>query len=298
MNSKIKVVITAILLVAQSHITPAQTSTARSVFWEVSGRGLSQPSYLFGTFHLIGKSHIDTLTHVLDKFESSTTLVSEVILDSTAFKKVMAASMLQGTNLRQVLGDELFKQTSAWLQEIAGHDLYPLNGVNPITVQIYIMMLLQQKYAPASNPAAEIAMDQYFQQMAHERGKALVGLETIEEQIQVVYGQLSYARQAELLAIYLKEKDKAYDRLVAMNRAYATGDLQALERMIYDENYNDGELDVMLYHRNQNWMRQLPALFQQGHAFVAIGAMHLTGSQGLIALLRQQGYQVRPLSLR
>jgi len=298
MNLQIRAVITAILLVAHSQPASAQTAAEHSVFWEVSGHGLAQPSYLFGTFHLIGKSHIDTLTNVLDKFNQSTALTGEVILDSTAFKKVMTASMLRGTTLEQVLGEDLFRRTSAWLQEIAGYDLHRLNGVNPITVQVYLMMLLQQKYSPASNPAAETAMDQYFQQMARERGMTLAGLETIEEQIHVVYDQLSYARQAELLAAYVTERDKAYDRLSAMNRAYATGDLPALERMIHDENYSPAELDVMLYNRNQNWMRQLPTLFQQHRAFVAVGAMHLTGSQGLIALLRQQGYQLRPLPLR
>jgi uncharacterized protein YbaP (TraB family) len=269
-----------------------------SVFWEVSGRGLAQPSYLFGTFHLVGKSHTDTLINVMDKFKASTLLIGEVILDSAAFKKVMAASMLQGTTLELLLDEDLFSRTSTWLQEMTGHDLHMLNHVNPLTVQIYIMMLLQQKYSPVSNPAAETAMDQYFQQIAREQGKTMVGLETIEDQIHVVFDQLSYARQAELLGAYVKERDKAYDELVAMNRAYATGDLPALERMVHDEHYSDSELDQMLYHRNQNWMRQLPTLFQQGRAFVAVGAMHLTGSQGLIALLRQQGYQLRPLSLR
>jgi len=298
MSSKIRTVITAILLIAQSQVTPAQAQIEHSVFWEVSGNGLAKPSYLFGTFHLVGRSHIDTLTNVLDKFNGSTLLVGEVAMDTAALQKAMTAALLKGTTLDQVLGKDLYERTAALFKELTGGaDLKLLNGVTPITVQVYLMTLMQQKYLPASGTGAE-AMDQYFQQIARRQGKDFVPLETIDDQIHILFDQFSYARQAELLAIYVNDKDKFYEQMVEMNRHYFSGDLTGLESMMEWEHYSSAELEMLLFNRNRNWMRQLPALFQRQSVFVAVGAMHLASNLGLIALLRQQGYQVRPLPLR
>jgi len=298
MNSKIRTIITALLLVASSNATPAQTPAERSVFWEVSGNGLAQPSYLFGTFHLIGKSHVDTLTNVLDKLDRSALLVGEVAMDSPAFQKVMAAALLKGTTLDQVLGKELYERTAALFKELTGGaDLKMLNGVTPVTVQVYLMTLMQQKYLPTSRTGTE-AMDQYFQQIARRQGKTFTPLETIDDQIHILFDQFSYARQAELLATYVSDKDKLYEQMVEMNRRYFAGDLTGLESMMEWEHYSSAELEMLLFNRNKKWMQQLPTFFQSQSTFVAVGAMHLPSNLGLIALLRQQGYQVRPLPLK
>lgn len=289
----------ALLLWVSSHqLSTAQAVAAgNSMFWEVSGNGLPYPSYLFGTLHLLGKSHIDTLPNVLSKFNESSLLVGEVEIDSAGFKAIMEASLLRGTTLDKLLDADLYRRTAAWLYEISGYDLQTFNTLNPMTVQIYLMVLHQQKYSPNAG-ATEVAMDQYFQQMARQRGKAVHGLETVNDQIHALYDQFSYQRQAELLAACVADKDKFSGKLAAMNRYYLDGNLAQLESLLHDEYYDAAEVAVMLDDRNRSWMRQLPALFQQQRTFVAVGALHLATDQGLIAQLRKLGYQVKPLPLR
>src|SRR5215204_919965 len=76
---------------------PVGRQVENSVFWQISGKDLSQPSYLFGTFHLMGARYIDSLTHVMDKFSESKTLVGELVLDSTMTVKMMVAARLHET---------------------------------------------------------------------------------------------------------------------------------------------------------------------------------------------------------
>jgi hypothetical protein len=135
-------------------------------------------------------------------------------------------------------------------------------------------------------------------QRAQQAGKPLHGLETIAEQLEVFEGlplddQVALLRDAveqfasidgmndELLAAY-KRQDLA--AMVAINEAaMATGDQRLAgefqRRLIVDRNHR-------MAGRMEPWL-------QQGGAFVAVGALHLPGEQGLVSLLRQRGYSVR-----
>ena len=62
-----------------------------------------------------------------------------------------------------------------------------------------------------------------------------------------------------------------------------------------DQVYTPKEAAVMLDNRNKKWMQQLPGIFKQQSTFVAVGALHLAGENGLVMLLRNAGYTVKPL---
>jgi uncharacterized protein YbaP (TraB family) len=143
------------------HSVVAQTPVENSVFWEVSGKGLTKPSYLFGTFHLMGKKYIDSLSNVSAKFNQSGTIVGELVIDSTMTFKMMMAAQLKGTTLDKLLSPELYEKTATWMKEVSGYDLKLLNGLNPMTIQVFIMSSMQQKFYPM-NPAEDAPMDLSF----------------------------------------------------------------------------------------------------------------------------------------
>ena len=64
------------------------------------------------------------------------------------------------------------------------------------------------------------------------------------------------------------------------------------------QTYEPGEAEKLLDNRNKAWMTQLPSLFSEQSTFVAVGALHLSGKNGLVNLLRAQGYTVKPLPLK
>ncbi|MEO5976364.1 MAG: TraB/GumN family protein [Chryseolinea sp.] len=286
-----------LLLFLVSHPGNAQEEAIEnSVFWQVSGKDLTAPSYLFGTFHLMGAHYIDSLTRVKASFKSCKTVVGEILMDSSLTMKMMVAARLNGTTLDKLLKAEDFEATAAWLKELSGYDLTMFNTMNPITIQIFLMSMLQQKYFPMNTN--DTPMDIYFQSLGKTQGKGLVGLESFDAQINALFNQFTPERQAQMLIEFVREKDRAKTELVEMNQSYKNGDLAKLELLLADQTYTQSEEEVMLDNRNKEWMNQLPALMKSGQTFVAVGALHLAGEHGLVKLFRQAGYKVTPLSVR
>jgi uncharacterized protein len=273
---------------------PLGRQVENSVFWQVSGKDLQQPSYLFGTFHLMGARYIDSLTRVMDKFSESKTLVGELLLDSTMTVKMMVAARLHETTLDKLLGPDDYQKTATWLKELSGYDLKIFNGMNPMTIQIFLMTMLQQKHFPLIG-SADVPMDLYLQQRGKKEGKKLVGLESFEVQVNALFNQFSIQRQAEMLMEFVNEKEKAKEELIQMNKSYRSGDLGKLEELLAEQTYSEQEAKVMLDDRNKTWMEQLPSLMKEQPTFIAVGALHLSGKNGLIHLLREAGYIVTPL---
>jgi uncharacterized protein len=302
MNWKVKrftfpafVVLVSVTL--SQHAVAQTAAIENSVFWEVTGKGLSKPSYLFGTFHLMGRKYVDSLTNVAAKFQQSQTVVGEMVVDSTMTMKIMMASQLKGTTLDKLLTPEVYAKTATWMKEVSGYDIKLFNGLNPMTVQIIIMRSMQQKFYPM-NPAEDPPMDLYFQQHAKKAHKKVLGLESLDVQIAALYEQFSYERQAEMLTEFVSDQDKAYREMITMNKYYRQGNLGELEKLMSTQTFEPGEAEKLLDDRNKAWVKQLPSLFSEQSTFVAVGALHLSGKNGLVNLLRQQGYTVKPVPLK
>lgn len=283
-----------LLSFARPHPSYGQPQIENSIFWQVSGKDLPHSSYLFGTFHLMGANYVDSLVHVMEKFRESKALVGELLLDSTMTVKMMLAARMHETTLDKLLKPAEYQATAAWLKELSGYDLKIFNGMNPMTIQIFLMTMLQQKYFPL-NGSSDVPMDLYFQQRGKKEGKKLVGLESFEVQVNALFNQFTLERQAEMLAEFVNEKDKAKDELIMMNKSYRDGDLVKLEELLAIQAYTEQESKVMLDDRNKKWFEQLPALMKEHQTFVAVGALHLGGKNGLINLFRNAGYTVTPL---
>lgn len=262
-----------------------------SLLWRVSGNGLAKPSYLFGTFHLMGSEYIDSLSMVKARFDSANTLIGELVLDNSMTPKVMMAAMMKDTLLQDILTEETYALTSEWLKELGGMDLTMLNKFNPSMVQMLIVTLVQQKL----NGKAVVPMDLHFQNLARD-SKGLVGLETFEEQTAVLFGS-SYVQQAKQLAEFVSKRDSSISTLITMNRMYRAQELDSLMAMFSESSYSTSEKDALLDNRNRNWIKKLPGYFDSGSCFVAVGALHLPGENGLVSLLRKAGYTVTPLPL-
>ncbi len=280
-------------LFIQQHVSYAQTATSeQAVFYEISGNGLRKPSYLFGTMHLLTQQFVDSLPMLMDYYGKCTQVVGEMIIDSTNSMKMLPYTMLKGTTLKEVLPDDLYSATNTWLKELSGYDLALFNALNPMTINVTLLQLIQAKYYPV--PAGLVLMDNYFQQRARKEYKEVIGLETIEDQVNALFTQFSIERQTELLREFVMHKDKSIADLATMTKLYRSQRLDELEKLMYDETYSPQEIEVLLYNRNEKWAAQLPMLMMRAPTFVAVGALHLTGERGLVNLLRQKGYTVTP----
>ena len=269
-------------------MTQADTDRSHGLLWEISKAG-QVPSHLFGTIHSEDPEVVALPAPVKQAFDAANSVVVEMLMDTEAMMYSSTAMlMLDGRSLSDVLGMPLYKQVSEAIASRGIPELV-LNRMKPWAAAVTL-----------STPALETGqvLDLVLYQEALQQEKAVHGLETIQEQLDLFDSmpesdQVTLLRDAvdnlpeldamnaELLAVY-KQRDLA--GLMAINEAsMQTGDQRLAQdfqqRVIKDRNHRMAE-------RMQPYLRQ-------GSAFVAVGALHLPGEEGLLNLLEQQGYTVR-----
>jgi len=293
--------------------TPAKASTdpllklENSVFWEISGKGLKYPSYLFGTHHLYPTDSIKKNEFVKNKINASKAVVGEISLDNmmAASMAMMKVAIMQDTTLKDLLGEKKFNQVDEYLQANFGMGAAMFNRMRPmVLVQLISVKKLakdlgldEQKMA-TGDPAN--SLDGYFQQYGKSQNKEVLGLETIELQANVLLKGYSLSRQAEMLIEVIEDKgSQSTDSFKKLNQYYAEQNLNELAKMGLDgENMKQSEYDALLKNRNDAWMPQIYKLIQEKPVFIAVGALHLVGKDGLIYQLRKKGYKVNPLKIK
>jgi len=269
-----------------------QKKAENSLLWEISGNGLKKSSYLFGTYHFAGKDFIDTMNVLQTKLSMADAVVGELIIDHTVAAKLASYMVMKNNFLDQLLTAEQYQLVADYLKMVSGYDLKLFNSMKPMAVQMTMMQFTAPKTISAANPA----LDQYFQDYGKTNAKKIIGLETIEDQATILFGN-SLERQTESLLKSVIDEEKTKKEGQRLYANYITQNLEELEKLFLEaDGYTQQELDQLLKNRNVKWVAQLPNLMQNQRLFIAVGAGHLIGKYGLIKLLRLQGFTVKPLA--
>jgi uncharacterized protein YbaP (TraB family) len=288
----IKYLLIGFLSIALS--TKAQQKKAEnSLLWEISGNGLQKPSYLFGTYHFAGKDFIDTMKVLNEKLNQTDIVVGELLIDSTLTSRLVPYMIMTDNSLDKLLTATEYQNVAEYLKKVSGYDLKTFNIMKPVTVQMTILQFTAPKTTiTPTNPA----LDRYIQDYGKANHKLVIGLETAEDQAIVLFGA-SLARQKELLLKSVGDDKKNKRESQKLYDSYITQNLDELEKLfVKSDDYTKEELDLMLKTRNAKWMAQLPDLMQNGSLFIAVGAGHLVGQDGLIKALKAKGYTIKPVA--
>ncbi|MBC7614515.1 MAG: TraB/GumN family protein [Pedobacter sp.] len=270
-----------------------QKKIENSLLWEISGNGLKKSSYLFGTYHFAGKDFIDTMKVLQTKLGMADAIVGELIIDETMVAKLTPHMLMKNNFLDKLLTPNQYQLVAAYLKKISGYDLKLFNLMKPVAVQITMMQFTAPKTISETNPA----LDQYIQDYGKANNKKLIGLETVEDQATILFGN-NLERQKVLLLKSIANEEKIKKEGQKLYDYYITQNLQELEKLfVKSDDYTQEELDQLLKNRNVKWMAQLPTLMQNQSLFIAVGAGHLVGEDGLIKALKVKGYEVKPLNV-
>jgi len=268
------------------------------LLWKIEGNDLSKPSYLFGTHHLIPVSFLEQVPSVWRAFGETETVVGEIVIYGIeASEKMMRASMLpQGITLESLLTADDWSLVDAELRATMRIGLRELGLMHPTMIN---MLYTVELYRQTTEIAEDIQLDTYFQMLAMQMDKKVVGLETIEQQIELLFGNKDLQREADLLVKTVRMRNEVIEKIKKLNRLYKAGKIEELVEMAKNQDtplaMTDEELIKMNDNRNRAWMKVLPDLMQNSPSFIAVGALHLGGENGLINLLRQQGFTVTAL---
>lgn len=284
-----------LLLLFQS--ASAQTGSAgktgaagNSLLWEVSGNGLTSPSYLFGTFHLLCKEDVQFSKALKDALERSALVYMELDMDdpSVMLGGLTLMNMKNGRKLKDLFKEDEYKRIEAYFRDSLKTPLTMFQGMKP-------MMLLSLIYPRLMSCNTMSGVEMQLMNLAQHGKKEIRGLETMAFQASML-DSIPYEMQAAELLKTVDSPLQSKRLLDSMIQAYKNQDMVALERMMNDDSYGlDGDQDLLLGKRNSNWVAQLKVIMHKQPVFVAVGTGHLPGPEGVIALLKKEGYTVKPV---
>jgi uncharacterized protein YbaP (TraB family) len=262
-----------------------------TLLWEISGNGLITPSYLFGTFHLLCKEDIHFSSSLKQAITNSSVVYLELDLDdpATLMGGLMLMNMKDGKKLKDLYSVEAYKRLSDYFNDSLKTPITLFQRMKPE----FLVALLYPKMMPCN---AVSSVEEAIMQLAVE--KEIKGLETMAFQASI-FDSIPYEKQAEELLNTIDSMEKSRNYFGVMLTAYKKQRLDDIEKIMANPEFGMEEnQDVLLDKRNKNWVAQLKEIMKKGSVFTAVGTGHLIGKNGLIALLRAEGFTVRGLKNR
>lgn len=265
-----------------------------TLLWKISGHGLDKPSYLFGTIHMLCADDAVLSPKMKEAIKDCDEVYFEVDMDNLfEMLSVMGKMKMKGdTTLKELLNEEDYKKVKEYFEKKGS--MLPFSMLETFK-PILAASTLEEGSLPCDNTAV---MEQVIMEEAKQHDKKIKGLETMAYQAAVL-DSIPYKIQAQQLVSYINDagKEGKEDKLLEeMFKAYKEQDLKKLEELMVETDAGmAGFTDVLLYHRNQNWVRKLKDLLPEKSLLIAVGAGHLPGEKGVISLLRKEGYKVEPV---
>lgn len=287
-----KNLITFISIILFSFSAQAQTvdSTAHSILWKISGKGIEQPSYIFGTIHIIPKDDFFFTDLMNEKFDSCKKLILEIDINLSLSEQINAAKKMifpDGKTLSDYMTNEEFSELKTYLLDtlkIKESTFKRMQKIKPLMSSSLIINDLIGKSK---------TYEQEFNKRAKKNGMAVEGLETLDFQINLI-NNVSIEDQIKMLTED-SSSENPMDNYYKMVEIYKKQDLDSLKTLI-DSDDSMAELgDEFLKDRNTDWISKIKKLIKENSVFIAVGAGHLAGKDGVLNLLRKEGYNIEPI---
>lgn len=262
-------------------------SAQNTLLWEIKGKGLNDPSYLYGTLHAKDERVFEFGESVMKAFHRCEAFAMELKLDSSIAQEVKNALVGdEDYDLHALIADSTYQRLDSLLSKRFGMGLFFFGRLKPM----YLYMLLSQQGLKQDRA---VFLDQYFMEQARGQGMKTIGIETVSEQLTAL-DYLSLQKQAALLekAVWQKAQEVSTEKLV---ETYAKEDLDSLHAMIRAGMADTAFYKALIVDRNLRMARRISGYIHNQPTFIAVGAGHLTGKQGLISLLQEKGYKVKPV---
>ncbi len=280
---------------AQSRI---RTRNYPSLLWEISGNGMKKPSYLFGTMHVSSKLAF----HLADSFYIGIRNADVVALETNpeSWQEDMSKYDLDnGYNAyrgryasMRVPSDYLHMQTLRFGRY--DDKIQRALHSNPSTIN----NLLYRSYGNTSSDFEEDTyLDMYIYQCGKKWGKKVAGVERYGESMRLMTEAYKDAAKDK------NKRERSYDQDESfssnkLQEAYRSGNLDWLDSINKFNSFSRAFDEKFLYKRNEIQAGSIDSILRSGQSlFVGVGAAHLPGGRGVIEMLREKGYKLRPVKM-
>ncbi len=265
--------------------------------WQLRAPGLEVT--LLGSIHMAYPDTYPLRSPIEAAFDDAATLVVEVdtlSLDPLVTEQLVATRgrLPEGQTLDQVLEPATWAELSAYLGE-RGVPPEAIAALKPGMVVTVLSVIALQELGLRP----DLGIDIHFIRQAAREGKSVVELESFEQQLDMLLG---FPQSDLLLQQTLEEVADMKAAMDPLYQAWLNGDAVSLERLLISESLAEHPefepvYEPLFFERNREMTENLQQLFNSGGKyFVVVGAGHLVGEQGIISLLQERGFELRPLA--
>jgi uncharacterized protein len=259
------------------------TSALNPLLWEVKKGDATV--YLFGTLHLGKANYYPLPIYAEEAFKHSDSLVTEIKMDEMPTPDLSKFFYRNGETLENQLSAKAVEHVKKLAPEY-GIDYELAKLMNPGMLGI----VLSQATVTSTGYLPNYGLDTYFTKKAKETNKEALALETIQFQMDLLYNSEFTKEEAEQAILAIKPKEAAVNEFKQMATYYEEGNVAKLEELTLSS-FPEKEYKSFIYDRNVNMTTKIEEYFKTNKTyFVAVGAAHVIGKDGIVAMLQQKGY--------
>jgi uncharacterized protein len=280
----------------------AKVKNSGPLLWEITPSNGAKSSYLMGTIHVTDHA-INSLPDPLKKtIKNSKVLALELkeIANTRALQAKMMANtekvmLPKGKKLWDILPDEVENKLRNH-PTIKNYPVAVVEGLRPWVIGL----MFNKSECESTRAQTNFVLDQTLAFLAELSNVPVAGLETVDEQVNVFSG-FSEQEEVEFLTLTIEPKIPSEDQLATMISLYKSRHVTALEPLMKhldkdpkSQKMTEKFVASLLGQRNVNMANRAAPLIDKGQAFIAVGALHLAGENGVVELLRKKGYRLKP----
>lgn len=257
-----------------------------SLLWQMTPRKGGPASYLFGTMHVRDLRAFAWFDLACQYLEQCEIFAAEFdFSQASAAAAADAWTLPEGTMLEQLLSRRAWKNLGFYVSKKWDVPIEAVQHMHPMQIQTALTTALLREETPHS-------LDEMLWAHAVKHGKSVTGLETFDEQLKIVR-DLPLECLLKSLTHFLKHYNNQRERLKKMLRCYQQGHI----RQLYQASRRDARWlrRPLLLARNKRMADRFAAIAHQRSLFAAVGAAHLAGGKGMLRLLKQAGFEVKPI---
>jgi len=256
-----------------------------SLLWKFHLPGKSKTHYLLGTMHVSSSeaySYVALAQHYMDQ---CMIYAGELDLNDPGLSDISNIFM-GGQDVKLLIGEKKYKKAKNQILKAFNIDLDSISAYKPIVITNMIgESLLTKEY--------DLALDHFLWEYAQAKNMKMYGLESAEDQAYIMQNiPLDY--QIKAFKSMVSNVSKFRKDALKLAEYYASGDLQKLYKSARKS--MGGLRKLMIYDRNAIMADKILEKVDEGTVFAAIGAAHLSGKKGVLKLLKDVGYKVKPIT--
>lgn len=284
---------------AQDTVTRAYPMEDRALLWKIEGNGITTKSYLFGTIHLIEKERF-YFPNKLRKIVGKSEVLTMEIAGLPDPVEAMNLSRLEEGTFFDFFTDEQTDSILVWVETNTSLTPKAFEMIAKKMKPFVVAQILSEM--DKNNPGGDIGNKESYEReleaIAEEAGLEMNGFETVAEQMGY-FDSFSDEQQAEMVMATVRNNNgESYAELEKMMNLYEEQNIDGLYQLIAENDEMSEDMnDILLTNRNKRWIPKIEEMIAEKSTFIAIGAGHLGGPEGVIRLLEAQGYILTPVKL-